>query len=760
MPGPSVPFSGYCRLRGQLVITVADTTDDVDLNPDGLFTQGTILLTPSVAGGFLKFPLAGQGVVPKPIMLTLDAESHITVNGSREVYIPPTNDPDSSPLDWTWTATFVVAGPDGIPLNIPSYSFSAPMNGDINLFSVAPVASGGGTLTVQGPQGDTGFSQFLVETEDGYPSKPEALGEVPFVFIGTTNPDDLGLMEIGDTWVNTGGDDFIEQLYPYLDVNGDIKEENIPARLSEASLDADYAAKSVQTMVESGRLTEASLDTDYAAKSVQTMVESGRLTEASLDADYAAKTVQTTVETGRLSETALTASFGSLVPVSRFGVVGDGATDDTTALHNALASGEKLFIPPGFNVAFDGPLVTHVGDMIVGAGFTASTLTYNGSAGTWAIEHDVDTDDQWPGRVVLADFNLLGDGTGSAGAGATVNGIRCADDVAGLRNVPFYSVHRVRAQKLLTAFQLEGYGHHFQETHARLCGTGFDLTHPEQAMLLNCWAEYCDIGVSVNVRKGGTYGHDFKVLGGSYQRNRVGMVLQNLYEPQVDTYFELNTEADVILGSSSDPTDYTKGVKNARIGSVFSGSAPSTANVDAYATTFSKITFNNTSGTAMTAPHVRTNGYCKNIEVEYGESSINTSGTPFDFQGNSALTSWAHPRSGRESLTPTLSGTLVGVTSSSTSPLRYYKTAADEVVLEGAWDVGASYSGGPTILTLPTGFRPLYQRTFVVPMYTGSWGTAVVQINTNGTVQWQSGSGVSRTVFLGGLRFRTGQTAY
>lgn len=111
-----------------------------------------------------------------------------------------------------------------------------------------------------------------------------------------------------------------------------------------AALDGAYANKSTQTIVETGRLSKASLDDDYPAKSI---VETGRLSQAALDERHAAKSTQTTVEEGRLSRTNLDTYYADSVhdrttvvgkalrdtygvTTGHFGIKGDGS-DETAA---------------------------------------------------------------------------------------------------------------------------------------------------------------------------------------------------------------------------------------------------------------------------------------------------------------------------------------------------------------------------------------------------------------------------------------------
>ncbi len=153
-----LPYSSYARIKGQMLLSVADTTLDPDKYPDGVIPTGFVTLTPNVVKGFLRFPISAQVVVPKPIKLALDSAGHIVLPSAptdREVYVPPTD--QGNPSGWTYTVSFAVKDPEGNDLPIESYSVQVIGGETTDIFNSAPVASGGGVLTRQGP---AGFSQY------------------------------------------------------------------------------------------------------------------------------------------------------------------------------------------------------------------------------------------------------------------------------------------------------------------------------------------------------------------------------------------------------------------------------------------------------------------------------------------------------------------------------------------------------------------------------------------------------------------------
>lgn len=415
--------------------------------------------------------------------------------------------------------------------------------------------------------------------------------------------------------------------------------------------------------------------------------------------------------------------------------------DWSPAVQAAVNTNKPVTYGPGVFIQKSTITYTNL-NAFIGSGMLNTVVKYRGSAGTWAFQHSFTTDgsNQWPGRVQFRDLSIEGDGTGNLGAGATVNGIRAADSSSNLINIPYYSLTRVKFDKLQIGLQLEGYAHYIQDCWAEKCLTGYDLTHPEQAMMTGSWANYCDVGLDVNTRKLKP-GHMFIINGGAFQRCRIGIRAAGVFEMQVDTYFELNTERDFLAGDPNDPTNYTKGLKNLLL-RCHSASNPSVANIDLYATNGSMIDYSGYGGSNTTLPHVQTNGYCKMTVVDYNPEGI-TSSVPWNFQGNSVLSAIAKVRGGSERVNIPTTGT--GYTSVGTNPLGYYLLNEKTVRICGAFSVTTGYSGN--IFTLPVGYRPKYQQNTVCPMFAGSWSQTVMQVATNGAVTWNI-PGDNRSVYL------------
>ena len=111
------------------------------------------------------------------------------------------------------------------------------------------------------------------------------------------------------------------------------------------------------------------------------------------------------------------------------------------------------------------------------------------------------------------------------------------------------------------AFCVEGYGHVFNRCTVRQANIGFDVTHPEQTTLYDCWTNYAKIGVGGNVSKSGQYGSSLRIVGGSFQRGEIGIQLQRVRNVEIRAYFEKNTKPDIILGNKSSP-NYTDACYN------------------------------------------------------------------------------------------------------------------------------------------------------------------------------------------------------
>ncbi|NHC63174.1 hypothetical protein [Paenalcaligenes suwonensis] len=373
-----------------------------------------------------------------------------------------------------------------------------------------------------------------------------------------------------------------------------------------------------------------------------------------------------------------------------------------------------------------------------GRGIRRTNIYYKGQAGTSAFEHEYtgDGSDQWPGRVTFSDMTIHGDGDGHRGANAVVGGISCGDDLPHLVNIPYYTIQKVEFRRCKTGLYLEGYGHTLIDVWAEQCFTGIEFVHPEQNVLINCWANYCDTGLIVNKRKL-KYGHRMNIIGGAFQRCRVGMELWNFGEADINTYFELNELADIQLGDMNDGNNYHKGCKNTKIRSNTVGNSDpaSRGTIQGYASVGLDVDFVFVGSSAgRTQPNVYTNGSSKYTVVQYNKEAVGST-NPWVFEGYSASKSYAHPigESGEE-VRITLES---GVTGELGSTPSVRKTSANTALL--TINARCNSSTRSRLGVLPAGFRPSSPQSFACAAYntaSGSWfqNPATMQINISGEI--------------------------
>lgn len=322
------------------------------------------------------------------------------------------------------------------------------------------------------------------------------------------------------------------------------------------------------------------------------------------------------------------------VNIKDFGAVGDGIVDNTQAFIDAIESLEgnpgRILIPYAiseFKVNI-GNLPIYKGLTIEGVNKLGSVIHFTGEGNLFELKTDA-----WAGEIIFRDIQLLGNGNETT---ATNNGIYVGDEnSSSLINTPFIRFYNCWIEGFDKGIYAEGYGHTLVDTVVRHCKTGISIVHPEQVTCINSWAEYCDVGVELNPSyKYSKAGHRFHWIGGAIQRNRIGLRSRNFYDLRVATYCELNTECDIVLGVA-DGGGYTQAVHGAII-DINSASAISDSNIKLEHAQDVEIQFSYF-GSALTVPHVKSDGYSKYIKVDYDKEKINSS-IPFSFVGNSAKT--------------------------------------------------------------------------------------------------------------------------
>jgi len=132
---------GYGTVKGTVLLGVEDG-GDVDNFPDGIPAQGMVTFTPNT-----NLVRANETLIlPQPISVSLDADGHF------QVALIATDDPDLSPLNFTYKVSFALKS--GL---VPPFNIAIPSNTIVDLAQLVPVAETPGTLILRGPQGPQGI---------------------------------------------------------------------------------------------------------------------------------------------------------------------------------------------------------------------------------------------------------------------------------------------------------------------------------------------------------------------------------------------------------------------------------------------------------------------------------------------------------------------------------------------------------------------------------------------------------------------------
>lgn len=139
---------GYGTVVGRFIIAYADGVD-VDLFPDGVPAKGNIYFTPEIEK--LRNSVGSADpvtIIPMDVPCTIDNDGYLTGPDEEPgVRLIATNDTDNKSPDasttasWTYTVRYELTDQAGTPLRgIPSHSLSVPVDSEIDLINVFPVA--------------------------------------------------------------------------------------------------------------------------------------------------------------------------------------------------------------------------------------------------------------------------------------------------------------------------------------------------------------------------------------------------------------------------------------------------------------------------------------------------------------------------------------------------------------------------------------------------------------------------------------------
>lgn len=147
MPLPGNVSFGH--VVGRYTQAIADTPDGGE-EPDALPAVGTVTFTASVTKLINTSATPPATIIPRPVICDLDVDGEISLNGTKGVYLLATDDPDLTPVDWTWGVTVAITG--GPPI---AFDMELASDAEVDLTTVTPVSSSGGTPIIQGPPGVT-----------------------------------------------------------------------------------------------------------------------------------------------------------------------------------------------------------------------------------------------------------------------------------------------------------------------------------------------------------------------------------------------------------------------------------------------------------------------------------------------------------------------------------------------------------------------------------------------------------------------------
>jgi len=181
----------YGQVKWRAVSAAADTTD-ADALPDARPVTGAVTFTAEVTDPLLS-PQGADPVTifPLPVSATIDAGGVLRdADGRPTVTLVATDSAGVTPTGWTWRATYALNG--GVSRG--AFSFKLPAGTTVDLTSVAPVATTGGTPIIQGPAGDG--LPTVIHGADATVARPVTAR--PVLWFGSVAPNNLA---DGDVYV-------------------------------------------------------------------------------------------------------------------------------------------------------------------------------------------------------------------------------------------------------------------------------------------------------------------------------------------------------------------------------------------------------------------------------------------------------------------------------------------------------------------------------------------------------------------------------
>jgi hypothetical protein len=160
------PDIGYGTVHGRFLAGVLDDLDPVvnptppgyvpELAPDAEPLSGFVTFSATAPIIAVVGATPPTTLFPQHVKVYLDDEGYLSINGSRDVTLWATDDPDGNPVDWQWHVAFSLDH-RGHGIYKAPFNFELPTGSVVDLTSVAPIATPSpGTVIIQGPPGEKG----------------------------------------------------------------------------------------------------------------------------------------------------------------------------------------------------------------------------------------------------------------------------------------------------------------------------------------------------------------------------------------------------------------------------------------------------------------------------------------------------------------------------------------------------------------------------------------------------------------------------
>lgn len=324
----------YGTVKGRFIAAVADTTADIDDEPDAIPLTGKVTFRPDVQaillGNGTEAPVT---VMPAPITAQLDAQGYLTLNGKRGVKLIATDNIEANPTNFTYTVELDLRY-QSTPVKYPGWSIQVPADQETDLTLQGRVPSASGTAIIRGASvtsitAANGVITFALS--DSTSHQVSINGALVSSIDGKS-----GAVNLAETYAPKSLEgDVVNEVNGQKGVVtvGDMRAENIASSdsVERSALDAIYAsrAEAQEAFAPAGILSDAVTSID------------GKKGQVSLSGVYATLDPQgrQPVRKGEI-----------VVNVADYGVVGNGIADDTAALQAAVAAtphGGTLIFPSG-----------------------------------------------------------------------------------------------------------------------------------------------------------------------------------------------------------------------------------------------------------------------------------------------------------------------------------------------------------------------------------------------------------------------------